>query len=55
MGLNVYSTFNKMQFFGGHNIVAMAVYNGQTDVGAGHDGVIVDLSGQYGYGDAAEP
>lgn len=54
MGLNVYSTFNKMQFFGGHNIVAMAVYNGQTDIGAGHDGVIVDLSGQYGYGDAAE-
>jgi phosphate/phosphite/phosphonate ABC transporter binding protein len=54
MGLNVYTTFNKMEFFGGHDIVARAVYNGLTDVGAGHDGVIVDLAAQYGYGDASD-
>lgn len=54
MGLNVYSTFNKMEFFGGHDVVARAVYNEKTDIGAGHDGVIVDLTNQYGYGDASE-
>lgn len=32
----------------------MAVYNKQLDAGAGHDGVIVDLANQPGYGDAKE-
>jgi ABC-type phosphate/phosphonate transport system substrate-binding protein len=52
INLNIYSTFNKIEFLGGHDIVARAVYNGQTDIGAGHDGVIIDLSNQYGCGDA---
>ena len=35
-------------------IVARAVYDGKVDVGAGHDGVIVDLAGQRGDQDARE-
>jgi ABC-type phosphate/phosphonate transport system substrate-binding protein len=46
--------FERVQFLGGHDVVARAVYNGVVDVGAGHDGVIIDLSGQRGYGDAQD-
>jgi len=46
--------FGSVSFLGGHDVVARAVYNGQVDVGAGHDGVIVDLSNQRGYGDALD-
>jgi phosphonate transport system substrate-binding protein len=45
---------SRMEFLKGHEIVAKAVYEGRVDVGAGHDGVIVDLSNQAGYGDVAE-
>jgi phosphonate transport system substrate-binding protein len=44
--------FKGIQFLGGHDKVAMAVYNKQVALGAGHDGVIIDLSNQQGFGDA---
>jgi phosphonate transport system substrate-binding protein len=53
-GIHPLLGFGSVQFLGGHDIVARAVYNGQVDLGAGHDGVIVDLSGQRGYGDAQD-
>ncbi|MBY0536616.1 MAG: PhnD/SsuA/transferrin family substrate-binding protein [Chitinophagaceae bacterium] len=53
-GLNILSTFNRLEFWGGHELAAKAVYDGKVDLGAGHDGVISDLANQYGYGDADE-
>lgn len=44
----------RIEFLKGHEIVAKAVYEGKIDVGAGHDGVIVDLANQPGFGDASE-
>ena len=44
--------FKTVQFLGGHDIVAKAVYNQQIALGAGHDGVIIDLSKQPGFEDA---
>lgn len=41
-------------FLGGHPQVARAVYEGKVDVGAGHDGVLLDLANTYGYGDAGD-
>ncbi len=38
----------------GHNTVALAVYAGHVDAGAGHDGVITDLAAKPGYADAAQ-
>ncbi len=46
--------FGRVEFLKGHEVVARAVYEGKVEVGAGHDGVIVDLSNQPGYGDAGE-
>lgn len=45
---------SSLSFLGGHDVVAKAVYEGRVDVGAGHDGVIVNLARTYGYGDAEE-
>jgi ABC-type phosphate/phosphonate transport system substrate-binding protein len=53
-GVNPFSRFARTEFLKGHEIVAKAVYDGKVDLGAGHDGVIVDLSNQPGYGDAGE-
>ena len=53
-GLHPFAGFSRIEFVGGHELVAKAVYEGRLDIGAGHDGVIADLSNQYGYGDAAE-
>jgi phosphonate transport system substrate-binding protein len=46
--------FERVQFLKGHEIVARAVYEGKVDVGAGHDGVVIDLANQRGYGDAED-
>jgi phosphate/phosphite/phosphonate ABC transporter binding protein len=46
--------FGRVEFLKGHEIVARAVYEGKVDVGAGHDGVIIDLANQRGYGDAED-
>jgi ABC-type phosphate/phosphonate transport system substrate-binding protein len=51
-GIDILTNFNKIEFLGGHEVVAKAVYDGKIDIGAGHDGAIIDLSNQYGYGDA---
>jgi ABC-type phosphate/phosphonate transport system substrate-binding protein len=48
------TAFSRVEFLGGHDSVARAVYEGRVDLGAGHDGVIADLSNQSGYGDAKE-
>ncbi|GAA4419245.1 hypothetical protein GCM10023187_53370 [Nibrella viscosa] len=53
-GIHPFAAFRRMEFVGGHDRVAMAVYNRQIDAGAGHDGVIIDLAGQAGYSDAKE-
>lgn len=54
VGLFPFTRFRRSEFFGGHDGVVRAVYARQVDVGAGHDGVIVDLARQPGYADAAE-
>jgi len=46
--------FTRVQFAGGHDKAALAVYKRELDVGAGHDGVISDLAGKPGFGDAAQ-
>jgi phosphonate transport system substrate-binding protein len=46
--------FSRVEFLKGHEVIAKAVYNGKIDIGAGHDGVIIDLGNQPGYGDAAD-
>lgn len=51
-GVNPLTGFTRLQFLGGHDSVAKAVYAGNVDVGAGHDGVIADLARQPGFGDA---
>jgi phosphonate transport system substrate-binding protein len=51
-GLHPFTAFRQVQFAGGHDLAARAVYEGQADLGVGHDGVIADLGNQYGFGDA---
>jgi phosphate/phosphite/phosphonate ABC transporter binding protein len=46
--------FERVHFLKGHELVAKAVYEGKVDLGAGHDGVIIDLGNQRGYGDAGD-
>jgi phosphonate transport system substrate-binding protein len=46
------TAFSRVEFLGGHDSVAKAVYEGRVDFGAGHDGVIADLGHQAGYEDA---
>lgn len=53
-GIQPFTRFRKVKFFGGHDRVAKAVYEGRADVGAGHDGVIHDLARQEGYEHAAD-
>lgn len=54
LGVHPFTHFARAEFLGGHDLVAKAVYEGRVDIGAGHDGVIIDLANQYGYGDANE-
>lgn len=51
-GINPLTGFRKVEYFGGHDHVAKAVYLGETDIGAGHDGAIYLLSLVKGYEDA---
>lgn len=53
-GVNPFTRFLRAEFLKGHEVIARAVYDGKVDLGAGHDGVIIDLSNQPGYGDANE-
>jgi phosphonate transport system substrate-binding protein len=54
VGIHPLVGVTRVEFLKGHDVVAKAVYEGRVDVGAGHDGVIVDLANQPGYGDAAD-
>lgn len=51
-GLHPLTRFSRVEFFGGHDLVAEAVYQRRVDIGAGHDGVIKDLADQPGFPDA---
>lgn len=53
-GLHPLTAFSSVSYLGGHDKVAQAVYEARVDIGAGHHGVIADLSNQYGYSDAKE-
>jgi ABC-type phosphate/phosphonate transport system substrate-binding protein len=52
--LHPLTAFSSLNFLGGHDRVANAVYEGHIQLGAGHDGVIIDLSHQPGYTDAQD-
>jgi ABC-type phosphate/phosphonate transport system substrate-binding protein len=51
-GVHPFTGFKRVEFLGGHDIAAKAVYERKVDLGVGHDGVISDLGNQYGFGDA---
>ena len=51
-GIHPLNGLSRVDFAGGHDTAAVAVYEGRSDVGAGHDGVITDLASKPGYGDA---
>jgi ABC-type phosphate/phosphonate transport system substrate-binding protein len=51
-GIHPLNGLSRVDFAGGHDTAAIAVYEGRSDVGAGHDGVITDLANKPGYGDA---
>jgi phosphonate transport system substrate-binding protein len=51
-GLHPLYSFSRLEFAGGHDKVAQAVYERHLDAGAGHDGVIADLSAKPGYKNA---
>lgn len=53
-GIHPLTRFRRVEFFGGHELVAEAVYDGRADVGAGHDGVLEDLAREPGFSDAAQ-
>lgn len=52
--IHPFAAFKRIEFVGGHDSVAKAVYNKQIESGAGHDGVIVDLANQPGFDDAKD-
>jgi phosphate/phosphite/phosphonate ABC transporter binding protein len=51
-GVHPLNGLRRVEFAGGHDTAAKAVFNGQLDVGAGHDGVISDLKSKPGFEDA---
>jgi phosphonate transport system substrate-binding protein len=53
-GLHPFTRFRVVRYCGGHDGVVRAVYAREVDVGAGHDGVIVDLARQPGHADALQ-
>jgi|GEM_PF-5670411 len=53
-GIHPFCGFGRIEFLKGHEKIAVAVYEGRVEVGAGHDGVIKDLATQPGYGDAED-
>ena len=52
--IHPFAGFKRIDFAGGHDTAALAVYEGRADVGAGHDGVIFDLANKPGFGDAEQ-
>lgn len=46
-GIQPYLHFKSIAFTGGHDFAAKAVYEGEADIGAGHDGVIKILASSH--------
>jgi phosphonate transport system substrate-binding protein len=46
-GIHPFMFFKEVLFAGGHDLAAEAVYRGDADIGAGHDGVIKILGEQF--------
>jgi ABC-type phosphate/phosphonate transport system substrate-binding protein len=53
-GIHPLNGLSRIEFTGGHDKSAAAVYEGRVEVGAGHDGVIFDLATKPGYADAEQ-
>jgi ABC-type phosphate/phosphonate transport system substrate-binding protein len=53
-GIHPLNGMSRVEFTGGHDKAAAAVYEGRLEIGAGHDGVIIDLAGKPGYADAEQ-
>ncbi len=53
-GLHPLNCFSRLEFAGGHDAAARAVYEGRVAAGAGHDGVLIDLANRRGYSNAME-
>ena len=51
-GVHPLNGFSRVEFTGGHDKAAVAVYQGKVDIGAGHDGVIINLADRPGFSDA---
>jgi phosphonate transport system substrate-binding protein len=51
-GIHPLNGLSRVEFTGGHDKAAAAVYEGRLEVGVGHDGVIFDLAHKPGYSDA---
>jgi len=51
-GIHPFTSFKSITYFGGHDKTAEAVYHGEADIGAGHDGVIWLLAEREGFEDA---
>lgn len=46
-GVHPFLFFKSIEFYGGHDLAAEAVYEGRADIGCGHDGVIKILAQKY--------
>jgi phosphonate transport system substrate-binding protein len=53
-GIHPINGFNRVEFAGGHDTAAIAVYEGRLAVGAGHDGAVLGLADRRGYKDAGD-
>lgn len=53
-GVHPLNGFSRVEFTGGHDFAARAVYQSKVDIGAGHDGVIINLAATPGFSDAEQ-
>ena len=53
-GIHPLNGFSRVEFTGGHDFAARAVYQSKVDIGAGHDGVIINLAATPGFSDAEQ-
>jgi phosphonate transport system substrate-binding protein len=53
-GIHPLNGFSRVEFTGGHDKSAIAVYQSKVDIGAGHDGVIIGLAPRPGFSDAKQ-
>jgi ABC-type phosphate/phosphonate transport system substrate-binding protein len=53
-GVHPLNGFSRVEFTGGHDKSAIAVYQSKVEIGAGHDGVIINLADRPGFSDAKD-